>query len=443
MTRKMPNIKIFNCIYVILMVSVFVKYVFDINIPISLILVVFIMASLVSDKTELIVLTLICIPLNSSFQYVYALTIILVIYCVRYAYSLVITYNIFIPVLILFLELVHDISNDYSYMNSVKVIIPIFLVLIITSDSEINSIGLTKIFEILSLSTLVLCSVVFVKALSNANYRIVTMFRGGYRLGVIDESVEIMGANFNPNFLGFMCVMCICLLFQLIEAGKYKIQNTILCIAFGIFGALSMSRTFFLCMVIVLAMYIIGQRSIKMIKYTAIIIFLLVIVYFFAAKYYPSILNMIGARFRVEDLSNGRNSLFAMYNEIIFDDIKLMLCGIGVSGLGILVESRGIINFPHNGVQELILLWGFPGIILIAIIVFSILKKSFVRRDTKPTILNYMLMTAFFIKIMAGQFMTFAPNTIILMLCFLSFIYGKTSNTSEIIPDRINQENHR
>ena len=111
--------------------------------------------------------------------------------------------------------------------------------------------------------------------------------------------------------------------------------------------------------------------------------------------------------------------LFQFYTEHIFSELKYLFFGIGFQDYLSTLESvyGFVLNVPHNGIQELVLVWGIPGLFLFAGFIGTIFYFS--RSQEHPRrMINLFPFFLMLIQIQAGQLISSG-----IMLLSLSFIY--------------------
>ena len=140
---------------------------------------------------------------------------------------------------------------------------------------------------------------------------------------------------------------------------------------------------------------------------------------------FPRVLDLFLYRFTHYDLTTGRDGLFIQYSKFILSDFKNLFYGIGLNDLG----NKSIIYYDiadvvsHNGIQEIVLAWGIPGLILYGIFTFDLIASS---RKVNPCqkLINYIPAILIFTKIQAGQIITSGYTLLTFALCYLSLCHN-------------------
>ena len=136
---------------------------------------------------------------------------------------------------------------------------------------------------------------------------------------------------------------------------------------------------------------------------------------------FPEVISEFVDRFQVDDITTGRGDLMSDYHDYIIDHPKVMFFGIGLSDLGEkLVEIYRVSwNVPHNSIQEMIIAWGIPGLLLMALLIFVLIYES-KQYSRNKTILHYAPLVILLVKSMAGQILTSGYTLLALAFAFLS-----------------------
>ena len=158
-------------------------------------------------------------------------------------------------------------------------------------------------------------------------------------------------------------------------------------------GLLTVSRTFLLCLAVIVVLYILLQKrslfqralTVLILGSVAIIMLLLI------SKYFPSIIDNYDNRFGAEDVTGGRSYLLKFYNELILSSPENLFFGIGIQSIAskALAITGVNVQVPHNGYQQLIVAWGIPGLVLMVLFVYKIISQA--RKLSKKTPLLYYL----------------------------------------------------
>lgn len=417
---KIERKSVFFITYIILITEVFLKYLVGVGLPAEIILLTYCISAICADKTGLVTLLGLSIPLNSSFQYLYGLTFVTLLYVIKYTSIRKTSIIVFCPFFLTLLEIYHVINNSGSMFWALKILIPVYACVILLTDDRIADVDFSKTIRYIGFTTAIMCIIVLKNSIGTNGFSAFVL--GGQRLSISNAEVDSMGANFNANFLGYLCLFSALFLFLFISKRNISKAYSGLVVILLFFGVLTMSRTYLLCLAISCILYLISQKNLKLIKTFLLYIVIGVLVSFILSRFFPSIIEAVNKRFLVQDISSGRNDLFSIYNEMFLKNLDIFIFGVGTSNLAEAISSLSLINYPHNGIQDTIFAWGIIGLVLvIAIIVYGI-KKMKMKRNTSVTLLSLIPLLVYAIRIQAGQFVTFAPNIIMLAFCIL-FIF--------------------
>jgi O-antigen ligase len=248
------------------------------------------------------------------------------------------------------------------------------------------------------------------------------------RLGLTDK--EVGGLIINPNSLGIQCVLAVGGLIQIRYIGEKKIRYICLMVLILILGALTGSRTYLACLLILgVYLLLVSKGGIKAkVKASVIGIFCVLVSVLLLYLIFPTALETFVQRLNVEDITSGRNSLFVVYAEYMFSSPKVFLWGLGSLSLDEKIAKFAIAkNVPHNGIQEICVAWGIPGLIFFAAMISVLIRRS--KQENPHQIgLNYLLLIILFAKIMVGQVITSSYTMLSFALIYLSLCQDFSTN---------------
>lgn len=402
--------------------AIFIALIFARNImklPVSetILLLVSCLIALTSDKEELVALLVCCIPTAAAFQYKYLILLSIIIYYIKFYKDIGSPLGAIPLLLMMIWEGFHSFSEEFLIVEYLRGFAELIIVSLIILDKK-KDFNYTLICRMLAISAIAMCFVVLLNLLDSTGYNFEGIFTGTYRFGVGNEDAELFGVNYNANNLGFICNLSIAGLLQLVASKKQKSIDLVMIILLMFFGFLTMSRAFIICCAFILVLFMVSKGSgvsntIKAVISTA---FVLGIVYLIVNNYAPFIVERIIKRFQVNDVSNGRTQLFAFYNEHLLYNSKNLLFGIGIQDIHSKIYkmySGLMIDVPHNGIQELLVVWGIPGLAFFTMFVVNLIKKS----NMKYKIINYIPMLMTFLYVQSGQMIT--SGTVLLAFLFM------------------------
>ena len=410
-----------NFLWIVLFGLIFLKYVIQIDFPQEVILFVFAIMVLMGNKEEIITLSACCIPLYTSMNYLYAVLTCLTVYLIRYGKEMKIGEAVF-PVLFIWIwEIMHCVSDGTSIKDGIVFIMPYILCLFVMF-SNIKEVRYGIVMRTLSVCILFMCFVVLSKLLVESGFQIKGMFMNMQRLGSLTGAEET-GAYFNPNTLGYFCILSSTGLIQTILSGQGKKTDYLMIGVLIIFGLMTMSRTYLVCLLAMIFLFFLikDKKKYGKVKFIGAILLAGGVIFGTLSIVFPSVLESLVMRLNVKDISSGRMELLAKYNEYSFHSSESLFFGTGLSGMNEKIKAyfTTYINVPHNGIQEIFVVWGFPGLILFLLFLHSIIKKS---RKVLPNqkLINYIPLILLLLKVQAGQLVTSFYTMLMFMLAYLS-----------------------
>ena len=327
-------------------------------------------------------------------------------------------------------ELLHCISEEVGLLSAIVFIFPYVLCVMVVNDNP-KKIDYLFVCKILAICTLCMCFVVFSKMILDSGFNIANAMLNMKRFGMF-STMEEGSIYFNPNALGYFCLFAVIGIVQKIQWEAYGISDLIISGALIICGFLTLSRTYVICFVITIVLFVIAKKGIVRgkIKTSFMIAGMLLIISIILAKVFPDILNDLISRFSVKDISNGRIQLITVYNEYIGDSVKNLMWGTGLVARKIKIDNYfGTINMqvPHNGLQELVVVWGVLGMVIWFVFMLSLIIKTR-KRNSNQGLVNYIPLIVLMIKVQAGQMVSSYYTMLMFSLAFLSLCYDFKKN---------------
>ena len=247
-----------------------------------------------------------------------------------------------------------------------------------------------------------LCMVLFMIALTIKIVPLKQLISGFVRLGE-DSYFKTEAFHTGANGLGMMCLFAtsiICFLLSRKKIGKMISISMIVVFLFA--GIMTQSRAFiFGCVFLVLYLMLFYAKSIvRWLKFIVIIGVLGIVVILLINAIYPNILLHFVERFSVNDVTNGRTGIMQGYFRSIFKDPISLFFGAGLLTYPTVLGADVNYVSSHNATQEVMLAWGFFG--LIAIIVWFIslvMSRNFKNcKDSKMAMLLPLFMLIFMVQ---------------------------------------------
>lgn len=420
----------------LLLLLVAVRYSLQVDIPRAVYLVVIVLICLLGDQDEIIAMLMCCIPLHESVDFFYALVFCTAIYIFKSRISIRLNLSVILIFAMIIWELLHCFMSDFSIMGFIISIVPL-VVLAVTMCSDLSELDYGFAVRALAMATLGVCLALFVKVLYLADFNVMLAISGIQRLGVdaadASERVSVTGGQVNPNSLGIIGVLAANGLLQLRSAGKGKRMDLVLACTIMVFCALTASRTYLVCLVLMLILMLFSQQGqvSRKIRFLALIIVLVALALTLLYLIFPDLLAYYIKRFFVADITTGRDQLMIRYHEFIMSDPRVLLFGIGLQDYGNRLTQYYMVtdNVPHNSIQELVIAWGLPGVLFFAALILIMFVVS--RKQSKhQSLINYVPLMIILVKGMAGQMLNSAYT-------MLAFSYAYLSLCADLSPRHV------
>ena len=419
----------FSCLFGLLMLMIFVRYVLQILFPWELLLVIVAMIALTGDRNEIIAMCLCGAPLYTSMQYIYAVVICLAFYLLKYGKEVRINSHVMPFILLLLWEWLHSFDRYSSAVGAVRAMVPLLLCTFLMCCPR-EKIDYPFVSRVFALCTSVMCLIVLSKVLIAAGFNLQLAFSNMQRFGMSGSATESLGADFNPNFLGFLCILGATAMFQLRTAKEGRLADMVVAIFLMLCGLLTLSRTYLLCLLLMVMLLVLanGCSVKKLIKLSATAVAVGALLFLLLLLFFPAVVEDWVGRFQVEDITSGRLQLMARYHERIFENPDIYWFGIGIQSVTDKVVARfgpakilGTV-VPHNSIQEMVFCWGIPGLAMFIVFLVCMVKSA-KRKNPDIRLLHYIPLILLLIKSQAGQLISTPSNVLLLSLTYLSMCY--------------------
>lgn len=364
------------------------------------------------------------IPLFPAFQNKYATLVCLAVLMVKCYKQIKIRPVIFSGVCLLFWELFHHEIGNFSFVDCFASFVELFFIMMIICIEPKKRADICQLSRVLAIASLVSFTILFFNTLEAENIKFYDLLNAGFRLGTVEE-VEVIGYQFsyNANELGFICNLTIALLFANLYHKKGNIWDVLMIIFMLFVGALTISRTFLLLFAGTVFLFILlKDASIsKKIRNGVFLIAIVAVGLLLLYLLYPNIIMNYIARFSEKDVTGGRTYLFEFYNQFIFSSPNRLFFGIGMQEIAekVYLFEHVNVQVPHNGYQEILVAWGIPGFLMLAILVIGLIRIANKRRRSgKMVWIQYLPLLLLLINIMGGQFFTHSFKMLTLYLAY-------------------------
>lgn len=432
-------------IMAMLCLMVIVRNVLCFSFPIYAYLIVGVILCAICSKKEIVAFICSMAPYEMILQNGYMVLIASIFLIIKNKKCRV--YN-FLPVLAMILwEILHMFYGNTSILNiSRQMMMIIALGIVLTVEPLDYSDGL----QIKSFSMMT----IFSSAITFLVFKIIygySIFSGDRLGGDTYDIVENFNGILNPNTGSMLCVLSICGLCILLKHQRKKSGIYILIIVLSVFVLLYQSKAAILSLIVVafVMLYTTNKTMvISIIKSVPIIVagIVLLITVFRAA------FEGIVTRFSAIDLTSGRLSIFGFYHEYLFDDVKHLLFGTGLtsyqttimdeltdiqllnSGAATYVKGKLTLVVSHNSIQEIVVTWGLLGLVLVGWLLFCYVRHKKMRRD----FVNYLPFLFVVLYSLQGQWFvaTIVPLCLIFCLTCLEYeIKEESQKVSEPRPE--------
>ncbi len=428
----------FGCLLGLLLLLIMTRYALQIDIPRFLFLLVIVLLVLLGDRDEIAAMCICCIPLHESIDFFYALVICICAYVIKGIRSIRIGTNVLLVLVLVIWELLHCFQTGFSPVDFLSNIIPlIVLTVLIASDTE--GLDYPFIVRAFAWATLGVSLVLLIRVLYFANFNILLALGSLQRLGLDAQSnvqdAAIAGGLINPNSLGVITVLAATGLMQLrsMRAGK-KGDMLLMCVLI-IFAALGTSRTYLACLAVMILLLIFSEKggAKKKLQLILVLFAAIAVVVAVLAVCFPETFAYFISRFLEDDITTGRGDLMKQYHRFIATNRKVMFWGIGLQDFGqrLIHFYRAGRNAPHNSLQEIIIAWGIPGLILVALLLFNLYYISS-RRNRNQALINWIPLIIILFKSMAGQLLSSPYTMLAFSFAYLSLRTDMTPATTDV-----------
>lgn len=431
--KSIKGHKRFACLMGALLLLIMIRYAFQIDIPRIIFLLIIGMIAVFGDRNEIIAMCICCIPMHESIDFYYALVICIVVCVFKYYKSLSFGGHLVLLVAVMIWELLHCYFTSFDIVLYLSYIVP-FVLLAVLMALNMENIDYPFIVRALALSVLAMEVILFVRVLYFADFNVAVAIAGLQRMGSDLHSsiqdVEIAGGQINPNTLGIIAVLASSGLLQLRSAKVGKKTDLIVMLANLVLAALGTSRTYLVCLALMIVLFIFAEKGgmINKIRVVALFAIVLGVATVSMALIFPDTFAFFVSRFFVEDITTGRDEGMKLFNRFLLDNPKVFLFGIGLQDYGNLIINVYRIwnNVPHNLIQEILIAWGIPGLLIFALqILYMYIVAA--RWNKKISLINWIPLIIILFKSLAGQLLTSGYSMLALALAYLSLCQDFTS----------------
>ena len=235
------------------------------------------------------------------------------------------------------------------------------------------------------------------------------MAHGRIGFAEIESNDETGYLNINPNSLGYYSIVGLSMLLATIKYYNISfVWKITLGISFVIAGALTVSRTWIIILVLCLVWFFL-QNSTKIKYWIGLLITLFVIIQFDLLPY--DIVDSFEERFHEKTMATGggRSLIFEQYNDYMAKHIEKLPFGVGTLVINEVVKAS---HSPHNGTQQIIVGCGIIGFLIFFAAACRFYRK-YIQSQSDPIIM-FMPFIAASLFLQSIQFLS--PFSLILPL---------------------------
>lgn len=432
--KKNLAIRVYCMLMAVLMI---LRYLLKIDVPDAAFLLVAVGPAIFSSPSELLACMVSYIPLSVAFQYKYALFILMGIMLLKNRWRIKSGYALLLVLVMMAWELLHIVYGHFSITEYVRGFAELLFMgaLIMIDLGELDH---KLIIRSLSVSVVGVCLIMFLMQLQRFNYNLLAVFSrsaASWRFGQSNMSSGRFALNFNANNLGFICNLSASGMLLLRKRNESAPFDLVLTIASLVFALMTLSRAAIVCMLMIIVLYVFGgeskglKRVVGVVSLFAIVIIAGIAVY----TYVPAVFVNLLERFQRKDIWNGRGSLMTQYMKFIFLSPAHLLFGIGMQGIYEKVSSViWVHDVPHNGMQEVLVAWGVPGLAVMLAWIAMIVVLSTVYSGRKRDFYQYVPLLLVLVSTMAGQFLTSSRALMALSYAYICLCIGTSMKMKDI-----------
>lgn len=421
------NFNILNPLLIIFIGLIFFRDYLGMKIPAIIFLLLYATVALIGDKNEIIAFCICSIPLLNAFQSKYAILLCIIIYSIRFTQNIKIYLTVLPIALLMIWEFIHGFIGGSSFFETLRLFAElIFCCFLICSQTE--ELDFNKVARAFATTTVLVCLIILLVQLKEHSFRVGLLFRDAFRLGY-GINTDRLSVGFNPNVLAFICLMAIECLCMIIYKKQSKVTDIVLITLLCVFALLTMSKKFIICGLIFLVLFVLsGGRGKNTLNILLIIAIVAVSVFFILNYFFPMVVDLIVARFEVDDITTGRIYIFNFYSKELSQNTSMLYFGMGLQGYSDKLSSVYIdASIPHNGFQELIVMWGIPGLLLFSAFLVGLVINA--RKKNKNIIfINYIPFIIMMIFVQAAQMVSSSVISMLFAVVYLCLVIDLKRN---------------
>ena len=408
----------------VMLMALFARNALNVNIPAVFYLMITLIPLIIGNTDDILAVAVCCIPFSSGFQYKYALLLGIAAFLWKSRGKIRLTSVMGVVACMMIWELFHGFYGSFSFVEYFRSFAELLFLAVVSSCIDRESLNYKFILRAYSVAVVGVCFVMLYLQLSQNNFDLNEVLTRGTdsRFGENNTDYLQYGLNFNPNALGFICNLSLASCLFLISRKENSAFDIVLLVLSAIFAFMTLARSAVICMLFFVLGYVLFApiKGTKKLQYVIVTIVLLLVIFTLIYFFMPVVFDNIVDRFSEDDVSNGRNRMFAFYNEHLNSSPFHLLFGIGLqdfAGKMINIYGGDCENVPHNGYQESIVCWGILGIILVALLIIFMIKET--KGTNRRSVVSFLPLLGWMLYITAGQLVTSECALLELVLIFV------------------------
>lgn len=427
-----------SCFYALLAVLCILlagRYAFQIEIPRMVLTVIVIAMGMIGSLNETLAIAMGCIPMHQAIDFYIAIVMLAGILMLKNIHQIRIGIPVFLVILMIIWELLHCFIFEWSLLMLLTSLAPLVFIAVLLS-ARLQDIDYAFITRTMAFLSSFVCVLLLLHCIVSADGNLAVAFVNLNRLGTLSKDEILIGGAINPNSIGIVNVLGITCLLQIRSIGQQKKRDVLYIFALLIFGILTLSKTFLACLLIMMILVFAERnnqwkRKLRMLGSAILIGGLLIAV---MITVFPEVLTNFIERFQVKDITSGRIEIMESYHNYMINNPFVLFFGVGVADFGGKVVNVYRMSYavPHNSIQEIIVAWGIPGLLMITLLILMVIVESKKIRGSKPIrVMNYIPLIIILAKSMAGQLLTSGYTILALGLAYLSLCQDFSKNNPE------------
>lgn len=136
---------------------------------------------------------------------------------------------------------------------------------------------------------------------------------------------------------------------------------------------------------------------------------------------FPTAYDSLIMRFKESDMSTGRNDIFSYFNNELSTNMRLLFFGVGFQDYGTKLLTQYSSSIPHNGFQELLVMWGIPGLIAFSAFLLSLVDRAR-KLNNRMRFINFVPYIVMLINIQVSQMVSSSVVSILIAFVYICLV---------------------